>query len=420
MPAFYYWRSSIADGTYQHPQRKWSLDVDADRRAAWETNFRRLRAAGIEIPILADHKSAAAATLGYVIDIRQQGTWLQELHQYLGTEARDIALRNRVSVAVSPDFVDSTGNHFGEAIVHSAIVPHPLVPGQQPPIPASMAAAMAPPIAAPIAAPTATTITASLATSSLVATHSDSPVETDESTSLTSGSVSTESLLAASALTQAIDLIHLSSDSTAFAPDSTDVESSSSASTVVCEAQLQNMIDPQDQYPSDTHPQLAIPAYPLSEALAAAPLINCDAGLDSGADPTTGPIPATIANMDDGPLASPQFHPRLHSHLHPRLHPQAQLDHLLFTGHITPAAHDRFRAIITAVDAAEPAFHLSLNGQSHSLPDAILQALQANAPFNFAPQTSIQALPRAIPGNPDIDDSAAINFGRARAARMNP
>lgn len=130
LPAFYYWRQSIRDGRYIHPRRKWELSVDADRRQRWEAAFVQMREAGIAIPIVADHSAEARQTLGYVVDIRQQGPWLEELHQYLGESARDIALRNKVSVGIDPDYIDSAGNHYGEAICHSAIVAQPIVGGQ--------------------------------------------------------------------------------------------------------------------------------------------------------------------------------------------------------------------------------------------------------------------------------------------------
>src|SRR5438128_12502126 len=53
-----------------------------------------------------------------------------ELHQFLGEDARDIGLRNQVSLGIDPDFVDGKGIRYGEAIVHSAVTPVPVVPGQ--------------------------------------------------------------------------------------------------------------------------------------------------------------------------------------------------------------------------------------------------------------------------------------------------
>jgi hypothetical protein len=135
LPCHYFWRPAIADGEYVHPTKGFRLSVNADRRKTWEQNFAKLQAAGIEEPIVADHKEQADACLGYVVGVRNNGAWYEELHQYLGDDARDIALRNRVSVGIDPDFVDGTGRRVGDCIVHSAITPVPVVPGQGDAIP---------------------------------------------------------------------------------------------------------------------------------------------------------------------------------------------------------------------------------------------------------------------------------------------
>lgn len=130
LPAFYYWRPAIKDGTYKHPVKGWTLSVDAARRKKWEAAFRRREAAGDRTPIVEDHSVTARKTLGYVVDVKQDGPWLKELHQYLGEEARDIALKNFVSVGIVEQFKDNAGNDLGETIEHSGIVPNPVVTGQ--------------------------------------------------------------------------------------------------------------------------------------------------------------------------------------------------------------------------------------------------------------------------------------------------
>jgi hypothetical protein len=82
------------------------------------------------VPILMDHAATAQSTLGWIVDIRRDGDRLLELHQFLGESARDIGLRNKVSLGIDPHFVDGKGNQYGEAIVHSAVTPMPVVPGQ--------------------------------------------------------------------------------------------------------------------------------------------------------------------------------------------------------------------------------------------------------------------------------------------------
>lgn len=128
--AYYYWRPSIRDGNYTHPVKGWSLNVDAERRARLAATFTLMRERGVAVPICTDHKVSADTTLGYVVAMRQNGPWLEELHQYLGEASRDVALKNFVSVGIDPAFKDGIGNEYGDTIVHSAIVPDPVVPGQ--------------------------------------------------------------------------------------------------------------------------------------------------------------------------------------------------------------------------------------------------------------------------------------------------
>ncbi len=77
-----------------------------------------------------DHAATASATLGWIVDVKRDGDRLLELHQFLGESARDVGLRNKVSLGIDPHFVDGRGTQYGEAIVHSAVTPTPVVPDQ--------------------------------------------------------------------------------------------------------------------------------------------------------------------------------------------------------------------------------------------------------------------------------------------------
>lgn len=131
LPAYYFWRPVIADGEYTHPTKGFRLAVDAARRKGWEANFRKMSDAGEKVPVVKDHADDKSdAMLGYVVDVRQNGAWLEELHQYLGDDARDVALRNQISVGIDPAYVTGKGIKLGDCIVHSATTPRPVVPGQ--------------------------------------------------------------------------------------------------------------------------------------------------------------------------------------------------------------------------------------------------------------------------------------------------
>ena len=130
LPAFYYWKDAIVVGSYVHPAGRFSLDITRDRLDGYVANFNRMKDNGVGVPILMDHTAAAASTLGWIVDVKRDGDQLLELHQFLGESARDIGLRNKVSLGIDPHFVDGLGNQYGEAIVHSAVTPTPVVPDQ--------------------------------------------------------------------------------------------------------------------------------------------------------------------------------------------------------------------------------------------------------------------------------------------------
>jgi hypothetical protein len=130
LPAFYYWKDAIVVGSYVHPAGRFALDITRDRLDGFVTNFNRMRDNGVGVPILMDHAATASSTLGWIVDVKRDGDHFLELHQFLGEDARDIGLRNKVSLGIDPNFVDGKGNQYGEAVVHSAVTPVPVVPGQ--------------------------------------------------------------------------------------------------------------------------------------------------------------------------------------------------------------------------------------------------------------------------------------------------
>jgi hypothetical protein len=132
LPAFYYWKDALTSGRYVHPTKQFSLKVTPQRLAALARNFHEMKQAGIAVPILADHAERADSALGFIVDVKVENGWLRELHQFLGPEARDLGLRNGVSLGLAPAYVDGRGRNWGEAIAHSALTPLPVVAGQGP------------------------------------------------------------------------------------------------------------------------------------------------------------------------------------------------------------------------------------------------------------------------------------------------
>ena len=137
MSDFRYWRQSICDGEWTHPMKGFTVVVTPAKRRLWEANFRLLHRAGAKIPIVYNHDTTTnGLRLGFVIDVRQNGVWLEELHAYLDEAAVELALENGVSVAIHPNIIDpDNGVHHGSAITHSGITPTPVVQGQGPAVP---------------------------------------------------------------------------------------------------------------------------------------------------------------------------------------------------------------------------------------------------------------------------------------------
>lgn len=138
LPCHYYWRPAICDGDWSKEykdtdgsKKSFTVHVTPQQRLDWERKFNLMRESGDEVPIVKDHREGDAdATAGYVISVKNDGPWYHELHQYLGDDAKDTALRNKISVGIDPDYKDSRKRWFGSTIVHSAITSRPVVPGQ--------------------------------------------------------------------------------------------------------------------------------------------------------------------------------------------------------------------------------------------------------------------------------------------------
>jgi hypothetical protein len=96
-------------------------------------------AAGVAIPINCDHSDRARDVVGYVKEFKLEGDRLLALCQFIGDDAALMAARNLVSVGIDPDFTDGQARQWGEAIVHLALTPVPVVPNQGEFVEASLA-----------------------------------------------------------------------------------------------------------------------------------------------------------------------------------------------------------------------------------------------------------------------------------------
>lgn len=140
VPVAYFAKDVIAAGAYRHPSTGESFTVTPARIDKWVHTFNAMRAAGFEVPTPTDHAAGLpeprSATLvlsrdnlGFVVKAERVGDRLRLIHQVIGEDAVQVALRNRASIYVHPNFVDEKGRAWGEAIVHSSYTPIPVIGG---------------------------------------------------------------------------------------------------------------------------------------------------------------------------------------------------------------------------------------------------------------------------------------------------
>lgn len=128
-PVAYFWKDVIPAGEFEDNKTGRRLSVPGKRLDGWVEKFHAMRAAGIEIPAPKDHSAKADDNLGFVLDAKRNGDRLSLLYQVIGEDGALVALRNRASVCIDPDYVDETGKHWGDAIIHSAFTPTPVITG---------------------------------------------------------------------------------------------------------------------------------------------------------------------------------------------------------------------------------------------------------------------------------------------------
>lgn len=139
-PVSYWMKDVIQAGDYIHPQTGQRFSIDATRMDGWVETFNKMRGAGVDIHAPSHHTDRAEHNKGFVVKAERVGDKLRLLHQVFGDDGALMAARNLCSIKVEPDYVDEKGQHWGEAIVHSAFTPTPVITGMGSFIPASFAA----------------------------------------------------------------------------------------------------------------------------------------------------------------------------------------------------------------------------------------------------------------------------------------
>jgi len=121
----------ISVGSYTHPEKGFELEVTRQTLDDWVLAFREMQRNGVKVEVVKDHSFDADDVLGYVTSMYRQGDTLYGVHELVGDDSIALAQRcTQVSVWIDQDYVDGKGVRYGPAIVHSAVVQQPVVPGQ--------------------------------------------------------------------------------------------------------------------------------------------------------------------------------------------------------------------------------------------------------------------------------------------------
>lgn len=133
IPVTYLDKDLIEEGQYVHPKTGRAVNASRAQLKDWVDKFHRMAGEGIEFGIPADHRMKAADNLGYVKDARlvdvNGKTRLRLTHALIGEDAAMLAVKNRASLGIDPNYIDAKGRKWGSAIVHSSITPDPVIFG---------------------------------------------------------------------------------------------------------------------------------------------------------------------------------------------------------------------------------------------------------------------------------------------------
>tara|TARA_Y100001933_G_scaffold262971_1_gene322674 strand:- start:35303 stop:36436 length:1134 start_codon:yes stop_codon:yes gene_type:complete len=112
------------------------LEITRERIAEWVAKNKLMRNNGVSVDLTKDHKRGADSKIGKVDTLDMDG----DLLMFESTAADDDAAKlcqrcNEVSIEIHPDYKDSKGNSYGEAITAITVCRNPVITGQQPFVP---------------------------------------------------------------------------------------------------------------------------------------------------------------------------------------------------------------------------------------------------------------------------------------------
>jgi len=100
----------------------------------WASQFAKMKAAGVEVPLVVEHTEDPEERRGTVVDIRKEYNpqrGMPSLFMYgrfRDPEAAELAKTSQVSLYAKPKFYDGVGNEYEYPITHVAMTDYPLIP----------------------------------------------------------------------------------------------------------------------------------------------------------------------------------------------------------------------------------------------------------------------------------------------------
>jgi hypothetical protein len=134
VPITYLDKHVIEEGQYVDPKTGNTVKATRKQIQEWARKLNDMVALGvIEPSVPCDHSKKSADNLGTVKRAKTEEVngklRLSLTHALVGEDAPIIALRNRASIGIDPDYTDGKGKSWGSTIVHSSITPDPVVTG---------------------------------------------------------------------------------------------------------------------------------------------------------------------------------------------------------------------------------------------------------------------------------------------------
>jgi hypothetical protein len=139
VPITYLDKDVIEEGEYVHPKTGQKVHATRQQLMSWKKKFDEMTMSGaLEPTVPCDHRVGSKDNLGFVKAARlhevkdakgKTKLRLNLTHALIGEDAPVLALRNRASLGIDPDFTDGKGKNWGSVIIHSAITPDPVVSG---------------------------------------------------------------------------------------------------------------------------------------------------------------------------------------------------------------------------------------------------------------------------------------------------